>query len=98
MDMAGVRGCFTAKGGELRPRCWCYPGSSGGMEGRIIDAENPPWIMSKKDNPYIFAENLAGFRVYFVSDPTLERGEAKMFMNPDDYEEMKLKMEKDEEI
>ena len=54
--------------------------------------------MSKKDNPYIFAENLAGFRVYFVSDPTLERGRAKMFMNPDDYEEMKLKMEKDEEI
>ena len=44
-------------------------------------------------NPYIFSDQLAGFQVFFVSDPTLEKGKAKMFLHPDDYADMKDKLQ-----
>lgn len=47
----------------------------------------------KYDNPYIFADNLAGFKVFFVADPTCGRGQAKMLMHPEDYKEMKDRMQ-----
>ena len=41
----------------------------------------------------IFAHNLAGFEVYFVPDPTLQKGQAKMFVHPEDYKMLHDKFE-----
>jgi len=42
---------------------------------------------------HIFAHNLAGFEVFFVPDPTLEKGRAKMFVHPEDYKMLYEKFE-----
>ena len=47
----------------------------------------------KYDNPYIFVDNLAGFKVYFVVDPTVTKMQAKMHLHPDDYDDLKKKLQ-----
>lgn len=46
--------------------------------------------MNRKQ-PYIFVDHFAGFEIFFVSDPSVTRGRAKMFLHPDDYAELKDK-------
>jgi len=67
------------------------------MKAKQFPKLKTPEEMNKMyDNPFIFVDCLAGFKIHLTVDHTLERGKAKMLMHPEDFASIKNQLKKEE--